>query len=146
MILISLWFADMVVATTGYQVRQDHFENFNVYIGWRKYWGNNVSVTCNRIAVLCTWGHRLSQTNGRMSELQATLQASFAIPQGLAKFMQGIQKLVYGKMMWTLGLNYTKHMNPKLTKVVVSTDVTDGSSAKVNAAHELGLIASFWIS
>ena len=88
------------------------------------------------MAVPCMLGRRLSQFNERMSVPQATLMASFAIPSGLAKIMQGIHKVVYGKMMWTLGLNYTKHMNPKLTKVVVSTDVDDTASAKVNAARE----------
>jgi len=53
-----------------------------------------------------------------------------------AYLLQGIQKVVLGTMMRTLGLTYTKAMNPKLTKIVVSTDVTDTASAKVNAAKE----------
>jgi hypothetical protein len=39
-------------------------------------------------------------------------------------------------MMQTMGLDYHKAMNPKLTNIVISTDVTDRSSAKVGAAHQ----------
>jgi len=39
-------------------------------------------------------------------------------------------------MMWTLGMTYTKMMNPKLTTLLIAADVKDIASAKVASALE----------
>lgn len=47
-----------------------------------------------------------------------------------------MHKIVFGRMMETFGLTYTKNMNPLNTTVVIAGDTTDNSSAKIATARQ----------
>ena len=71
-----------------------------------------------------------------MQSFQRARQAGFVCVRYLQNISvpQGMNKVIYGHMMQTLGFNYTKAMNPSTTSVVIAGDVKDESSAKVKTA------------